>query len=66
MDKQHEINHLSQVTSWIPPRDNWYPKNGLPYGWEEALDKNDKPYYINVSTVNFWGEVNTFCDIVVV
>ncbi|GAB1600222.1 uncharacterized protein LOC106876727 isoform X2 [Argonauta hians] len=43
----HNLSHLSQVTSWIPPRDNWYPKNGLPYGWEEALDKNDKPYYIN-------------------
>ncbi|XP_060073323.1 uncharacterized protein LOC132553128 [Ylistrum balloti] len=42
------IDHGNQVSSWVPPPDNWDPGAlGLPYGWECAMDKNDKPYYIN-------------------
>ncbi|XP_069130400.1 uncharacterized protein [Argopecten irradians] len=42
------IDHGNQVSSWVPPPDNWDPGAlGLPYGWECATDKNDKPYYIN-------------------
>ncbi|XP_021346242.1 uncharacterized protein LOC110445782 isoform X4 [Mizuhopecten yessoensis] len=42
------IDHGNQVSSWVPPLDNWDPGAlGLPYGWECAMDKNDKPYYIN-------------------
>ncbi|XP_033743319.1 LOW QUALITY PROTEIN: uncharacterized protein LOC117329473 [Pecten maximus] len=42
------IDHGNQVSSWVPPPDNWDPGAlGLPYGWECATDKNNKPYYIN-------------------
>lgn len=42
------IDHGSQVSSWVPPPDNWDPGAlGLPYGWECAMDKYNKPYYIN-------------------
>ncbi|XP_055959064.1 uncharacterized protein LOC126829506 [Patella vulgata] len=40
-------NHKTQSTSWIPPKENWDPSTGLPYGWETGVDKNDKPYFIN-------------------
>ncbi|ESP02141.1 hypothetical protein LOTGIDRAFT_111530, partial [Lottia gigantea] len=39
--------HKSQSTSWIPPKENWDPSTGLPYGWETGVDKNNKPYFIN-------------------
>ncbi|XP_061164682.1 uncharacterized protein LOC133173697 isoform X4 [Saccostrea echinata] len=42
------LNHNSQVSSWIPPLEHWDPgTGGQPYGWECAIDKNDKQYYIN-------------------
>ncbi|KAL3880268.1 hypothetical protein ACJMK2_032517 [Sinanodonta woodiana] len=42
------IDHKSQVSSWLPPRENWDPGNtGLPYGWEAAIDKNGRNYFIN-------------------
>ncbi|XP_062569111.1 uncharacterized protein LOC134231205 isoform X2 [Saccostrea cucullata] len=42
------LNHNSQVSSWIPPLEHWDPgTGGQPYGWESAIDKNDKQYYIN-------------------
>jgi len=41
------FSHETQVSSWIPPTDNWDPGTlGLPYGWECAVDKFNKPYYI--------------------
>ena len=41
------FSHKTQTSSWLPPRENWDPgTTALPYGWEAALDKNRKPYYI--------------------
>ncbi|XP_060597612.1 serine-rich adhesin for platelets-like isoform X4 [Ruditapes philippinarum] len=42
------LDHKTQSSSWLPPRENWDPGSmGLPYGWEGAVDKNKKPYFIN-------------------
>ncbi|XP_064608922.1 uncharacterized protein LOC135473057 isoform X2 [Liolophura sinensis] len=41
------ISHHTQTTSWLPPRENWDPGSGLPYGWELAVDRSEKPYFIN-------------------
>ncbi|XP_052276810.1 uncharacterized protein LOC127876023 isoform X3 [Dreissena polymorpha] len=42
------LNHAHQTSSWVPPRENWDPGTAaLPYGWEGAQDRNQKPYYIN-------------------
>ncbi|XP_059147395.1 uncharacterized protein LOC131935096 isoform X2 [Physella acuta] len=41
------VNHKTQTTSWLPPRENWQNTSGLPYGWEAALDVHEKPYFIN-------------------
>ncbi|CAG0887650.1 unnamed protein product [Cyprideis torosa] len=41
-------SHVSGASSWIPPAENWDAAlPGLPYGWECAVDKEGKPYYIN-------------------
>ncbi|RWS03578.1 hypothetical protein B4U79_15393, partial [Dinothrombium tinctorium] len=40
-------NHETKTSSWLPPLDCWYSGDqGLPYGWEVAVDKKGKPYYI--------------------
>lgn len=42
------VDHKMQMSSWLPPRENWDPGTaGLPYGWEGAIDRNRKPYFIN-------------------
>ncbi|XP_053399277.1 uncharacterized protein LOC123557003 isoform X4 [Mercenaria mercenaria] len=42
------LDHKTQSSSWLPPRENWDPGSmGLPYGWEGANDRNKKPYFIN-------------------
>ncbi|KAK3596512.1 hypothetical protein CHS0354_021016 [Potamilus streckersoni] len=41
-------SHKCQASSWLPPRENWDPGNtGLPFGWEAAIDKNGRNYFIN-------------------
>ncbi|XP_048772216.2 uncharacterized protein LOC125678112 isoform X7 [Ostrea edulis] len=46
--KSSSESHASQVSSWIPPLEHWDPGTvGQPYGWECAIDKHDKSYYIN-------------------
>ncbi|XP_046406554.1 uncharacterized protein LOC124171414 isoform X2 [Ischnura elegans] len=55
-------NHMTRVTSWIPPVENWpWKRRGgsggtckgsgrqapLPFGWEEAIDHQGKSYFIN-------------------
>ncbi|XP_050521088.1 FERM and PDZ domain-containing protein 4 isoform X2 [Daktulosphaira vitifoliae] len=47
---QRSISHVTQTASWLPPVEAW-PKDptakSLPYGWEEALDGDGRPYFIN-------------------
>ncbi|KAL4230083.1 Frmpd3p [Mactra antiquata] len=41
-------SHKTHSSSWLPPRENWDPGSmGLPYGWEGAVDKSKKQYFIN-------------------
>ncbi len=40
------FSHHTQTSSWVPPADSWDSGNGLPYGWEAAIDKDVKPYFI--------------------
>ena len=41
------FSHKTESSSWLPPRENWDPGNSnMPYGWEEGIDKNNKPYFI--------------------
>ena len=40
------FSHHTQTSSWVPPADGWDSGNGLPYGWESALDQDSKPYFI--------------------
>ncbi|KAG8227528.1 hypothetical protein J437_LFUL008400 [Ladona fulva] len=63
MTNAHFINsHMTRVTSWIPPVENWpWKRRGgsgssnkgsgrmapLPFGWEEAIDHQGKSYFIN-------------------
>ncbi|KAK2720065.1 hypothetical protein QYM36_004094 [Artemia franciscana] len=47
--------HVTQASSWIPPAECWDSASQssdassaqLPYGWEAALDRQGKTYYIN-------------------
>eukprot|EP00102_Acyrthosiphon_pisum_P019259 XP_016656469.1 PREDICTED: FERM and PDZ domain-containing protein 4 [Acyrthosiphon pisum] len=43
-------SHVTQTASWLPPVEAW-PKDpgakSLPYGWEQALDGDGRPYFIN-------------------
>ncbi|XP_052796628.1 uncharacterized protein LOC128229029 isoform X3 [Mya arenaria] len=42
------VDHKNQASSWLPPRENWDPGTlALPYGWEAAVDKNKRQYFIN-------------------
>ncbi|KAG8177838.1 hypothetical protein JTE90_007605 [Oedothorax gibbosus] len=38
--------HETKLSSWLPPVESW-EGSGLPYGWESAIDKEGKIYYIN-------------------
>ncbi|XP_054163945.1 uncharacterized protein LOC128961710 [Oppia nitens] len=42
-------NHQTKTTSWLPPIESWMASDDhcLPYGWESAVDKEGKPYFIN-------------------
>ncbi|KAK3923091.1 FERM and PDZ domain-containing protein 4, partial [Frankliniella fusca] len=41
-------SHLTRSSSWLPPPEAWpYAGGDLPFGWEQAVDANGKPYYIN-------------------
>ncbi|GFV93743.1 FERM and PDZ domain-containing protein 4 [Trichonephila clavipes] len=40
--------HETKISSWLPPVESWDSGGtGLPYGWEAAIDKDGKTYYIN-------------------
>ncbi|GIX71676.1 FERM and PDZ domain-containing protein 4 [Caerostris extrusa] len=40
--------HETKISSWLPPVESWDSGGtGLPYGWEAAMDKDGKTYYIN-------------------
>ncbi|XP_052077142.1 uncharacterized protein LOC127715157 isoform X6 [Mytilus californianus] len=42
------LSHIGKTSSWVPPTESWDPGSlGLPHGWECAVDKNNKPYFIN-------------------
>ncbi|CAC5423068.1 FERM and PDZ domain-containing protein 4,FERM and PDZ domain-containing protein 3,FERM and PDZ domain-containing protein 1 [Mytilus coruscus] len=42
------LSHTGKTSSWVPPTESWDPGSlGLPHGWECAVDKNNKPYFIN-------------------
>lgn len=34
----------TRTASWLPPPDVWCSE--LPYGWEQAVDSEGRPYYI--------------------
>lgn len=38
------FSHVTQTASWLPPIESWI--SNFPYGWEEALDHDGKPYYV--------------------
>ncbi|XP_067040757.1 uncharacterized protein [Acropora muricata] len=40
-------NQRTRSTHWFPPPEFWMSKLGLPYAWEEAMDRENKTYYIN-------------------
>ncbi|XP_035225334.1 uncharacterized protein LOC118197886 isoform X2 [Stegodyphus dumicola] len=40
--------HETKISSWLPPVESWDSGGtGLPYGWEAAIDKEGKTYYVN-------------------
>ncbi|XP_029836745.2 uncharacterized protein LOC8040054 isoform X3 [Ixodes scapularis] len=42
------FGHETRTSSWLPPVDSWSSScTGLPYGWEAAVDKNGRSYFIN-------------------
>ncbi|CAH0388327.1 unnamed protein product [Bemisia tabaci] len=43
-----ETTHVTQTSSWVPPAEAWLRdiSGGLPYGWEQAVDADGRPYYI--------------------
>ncbi|XP_042903053.1 FERM and PDZ domain-containing protein 4 isoform X2 [Parasteatoda tepidariorum] len=44
----YNTRHETKISSWLPPVESWDSGGaGLPYGWEQALDKEGKTYYIN-------------------
>nr|XP_018902965.1 PREDICTED: FERM and PDZ domain-containing protein 4 isoform X2 [Bemisia tabaci] len=47
--KTADPNHVTQTSSWVPPAEAWLRdiSGGLPYGWEQAVDADGRPYYIN-------------------
>lgn len=54
-DKEHGrnlfINHRTQTSTWIDPREGTVKKTkGLPYGWEVAHNKTIGPYMIDHTT----------------
>ncbi|XP_074649908.1 uncharacterized protein LOC141905072 [Tubulanus polymorphus] len=45
-----EEDHHTQTCHWLPPAECWDKSNGLPYGWEKAVDSSGKTYFINHMT----------------
>ncbi|KAF8789631.1 FERM and PDZ domain-containing protein 4 [Argiope bruennichi] len=44
----YQARHETKISSWLPPVESWDSGGtGLPYGWEAAMDKDGKTYYIN-------------------
>ena len=40
-------SHETKISSWLPPVESWDSGGtGLPYGWEAAVDKDGKTYYV--------------------
>lgn len=40
-------SHETKISSWLPPVESWDSGGtGLPYGWEAAIDKDGKTYYV--------------------
>ena len=43
-------SHVNQTSGWLPPIDSWETGGGgtlnLPYGWESAIDKEGRTYYV--------------------
>lgn len=40
----HDCSQETRTSSWLPPADVWC--SDLPYGWEQAVDSERRPYYI--------------------
>lgn len=40
------FSRRTRSSHWFPPPEFWVSKLGLPYGWEAALDSQNKQYYI--------------------
>ncbi|CAG2169071.1 unnamed protein product [Oppiella nova] len=49
MVKTFAFSHETKTTSWLPPIESWKGSDDqyFPYGWESAVDKDGKAYYIN-------------------
>lgn len=44
----YNTRHETKISSWLPPVESWDSGGtGLPYGWEAAIDKDGKTYYVN-------------------
>ncbi|XP_064482269.1 uncharacterized protein LOC135395026 isoform X2 [Ornithodoros turicata] len=47
-ERIYYLNHETRTSSWLPPVDSWSATcTGLPYGWEAAVDKEGRSYFIN-------------------
>ena len=41
------FSHLNQTSGWLPPMDSWDSgSTNLPFGWESAVDKDGRTYYV--------------------
>ena len=41
------FSHINQTSGWIPPMDSWDAGGtNLPFGWESAIDKDGRTYYV--------------------
>ncbi len=47
MDIFFVLSHVTGSSGWLPPQSSWDGGGaGLPYGWETALDKEGRTYYV--------------------
>ncbi|UYV62502.1 FRMPD3 [Cordylochernes scorpioides] len=46
-------SHDTKISSWLPPAESWNSGElGLPYGWEAAVGKDGKTYFINLCALS--------------
>ncbi|XP_067141697.1 FERM and PDZ domain-containing protein 4 isoform X3 [Centruroides vittatus] len=46
--QDRRYGHETKMSSWLPPIESWDSGgSSLPYGWEAAIDKEGKTYFIN-------------------